>query len=68
MVALIRKISAVALVTLVLFFTSISILAIWDVIQVERILQKSLGTLLVIFVSSAISIFILTVLYKAEER
>lgn len=68
MIALVRKISAIALVALVLFFTIISILAIWDIIEIERILQKSLSTLLVIFVSSAIALFIFAVLYKAEDK
>lgn len=68
MIALVRKISAIALVALVLFFTAISILAIWDIIEIEQILQKSLSTLLVIFVSSAIALFIFAVLYKAEDK
>ncbi|MBI3502455.1 MAG: hypothetical protein HY063_11750 [Bacteroidetes bacterium] len=68
MISLVRKISAMALVALVLFFTIISILAIWDIIKIEQILQKSLTTLLVIFVASAIVLFIFSVLYKAEEK
>ena len=64
----VRKIAAVALVVLVLFFTIISVLAIWDVIQIEQILQKSLSTLLIIFVSSAIVLFIFAILYKAEDK
>ena len=68
MISSVRKFAAIALVALVLFFTAISILAIWDIIQIEQILQKSLSTLLVIFVSSAIALFIFAVLYKAEEK
>ncbi|HEY4799467.1 MAG TPA: hypothetical protein VII99_10365 [Bacteroidia bacterium] len=64
----VRKIAAIALVVLVLFFTVISVLAIWDVIQIEQILQKSLSTLLIIFVSSAIVLFIFAILYKSEEK
>ena len=64
----VRKFSAIALVALVLFFTVISILAIWDIIEIERILQKSLSTLLVIFVSSAIVLFIFAILFKSEDK
>ena len=61
-----RKIAAVLLALIVLFFTTISVLAIWDLISIEHILSKSLGTLLVIFVSSAIILFIFAVVFKGE--
>ncbi len=63
-----RKIASVALVSLVLFFTTISILAIWDIIEVERIMSKTLGTLLVIFVAAAIMLFIFAVLFKSDAE
>lgn len=62
----IRKGSAVALALLVLFFTTISILAIWELINIDRILFKSVGTLMVIFTSSAVLLFIFSVLFKSE--
>lgn len=68
MVNNVRKIAAVSLTLMVMFFTALSVLAIWDVIQVEQILQKALSTLLVIFISSAISLFIFAVLFKPEEK
>lgn len=61
-----RKAAAVALAMLVLFFTTISILAIWDVINIDHVLFKSVGTLMVIFTSSAVLLFIFSVLFKAE--
>ena len=61
-----RKAAAVILAMIVLFFTTLSVLAIWDVITIEHILSKSLGTLLVIFVSSAIILFIFAVVFKGE--
>jgi hypothetical protein len=62
-----RKAAAIILTLIVLFFTTISILAIWDVIEIQHILSKSLGTLIVIFVSSAIILFIFAVL-KGDEK
>jgi predicted RND superfamily exporter protein len=63
-----RKTAAILLSLIVLFFTVISVLAIWDVIDIQHILSKSLGTLLVIFVSSAIILFIFAVIMKEEDK
>ena len=63
---MVRKVASIILIALVLFFTVLSILAIWEVIEVEQVLAKSLGTLLVIFVSSAIVLFIVAVVFKEE--
>lgn len=65
---LLKKIASIAIVVLVLFFTVISILAIWDVIIIENILSKSLGTLLVLFVSSAIILFIFSVILRDDKK
>ncbi len=64
---MVRKVFSVILATLVLFFTLICILAIWDIIDIERIFQKSMATLFVLFISSAIMLFIFAVVYKGEE-
>jgi len=65
---MVRKVFSVILATLVMFFTVISILAIWDVIEIERIFQKSMATLLVLFISSAIMLFIFAVIYKGNDE
>ena len=64
---MIRKVFSVILASLVLFFTVICILAIWDIIDVERIFQRSLATMFVLFISSAIMLFIFAVVYKGDE-
>lgn len=64
----IRKGVAIILVTLVLFFTVLSILAIWDIIEIEDVLRKSLSTLLVIFISSAVVLFIFAIIYKSDDN
>jgi len=66
MYSILRKAASIILVLMVLFFTTISILAIWDIIEVERILSKTLGTLLVIFVAAAIMLFIFAVIFKTD--
>lgn len=63
-----RKAAAILLALIVLFFTTISVLAIWDLISIEHILSKSLGTLLVIFVSSAVILFIFAVVFKSDDK
>ncbi|MCC7303338.1 MAG: hypothetical protein IT233_11915 [Bacteroidia bacterium] len=63
----IRKIAAGVLTVMVLAFTVMAVGAIWDWWEVEDVFNKSLKTLLVIFISSAILLFIFAVIYKAEE-
>ena len=64
----VRKGVAIILVSLVLFFTVLSILAIWDIIEIEDVLRKSLSTLLVIFISSAVVLFIFAIIYKSDDN
>ena len=65
-----KKILTYMLATMVLIFTVIAILSIWDIITIEDVLWKSLKTLLVLFVSSAIVTFILQITQddKAAEK
>jgi|GEM_PF-319813 len=62
-----RKGISILLATLTLFFTVLAILGIWDVIDVKNIASKSLYSILVIFVSAAILLFIFSVLYKSGD-
>ncbi len=52
------------LILLVILFTIIAILGIWDVIELEKVVNKLLSTLLVIFSSSAVILFIFSVVGK----
>jgi hypothetical protein len=63
-----KKFFAILLSMLVLVITSLSILAIWDVINIEKIFQKSLSSLILIFVASAVILFIFTVLYPVTFK
>lgn len=62
-----RKGISILLAILALFFTVISILAVWDIIQIEHIISKTLTTLLIIFISAAVILFIFSVLYKGGD-
>jgi hypothetical protein len=62
-----RRGIAILLAILALFFTVMSILAVWDIINIEHIISKTLTTLLIIFVSAAVMLFIFSVLYKPDS-
>ncbi len=63
-----RKGISILLATLTIFFTVLAILGIWDIIDVKHIASKSLYSILVIFVSAAILLFIFSVLYKSGDE
>lgn len=59
-----KKIFSYLLAALVMVFTIIAILSIWDVIQVEKVMWKSVKTLMVLFLSAAIVLFIFQISKK----
>lgn len=62
-----RKGISILLAILVVFFTTMSLLAIWDLIKVEDIVRKSLSSLFIIFISATVMLFIFSVLYKGGD-
>ena len=62
-----KKIAAYILVGLVLVFTVVSILGIWEVINFDYVVRKILLSLVVIFAASAVILFIFTILGKDNE-
>jgi hypothetical protein len=64
----VRKITGYVLVGLILIFTIVATLGIWNVIDLEEVLTKVLSSLLVIFVASAVVLFITTVLIKDDAN
>jgi hypothetical protein len=64
----VRKITGFVLVGLILIFTIVAILGIWGVIDLEEVMTKVLSSLLVVFVASAVVLFITTVLIKDEVK
>jgi hypothetical protein len=59
-----KKMFSYLLAGLVMVFTVIAILSIWDVIQVEKVMWKSVKTLMVLFLSAAIVLFIFQISKK----
>ena len=65
---IVKKISSYVLVTLVLVFTILALLAIWDVIDLEDVLRKIFLSLFVIFVAAVVVLFIFSVLIKEPKE
>ena len=63
-----RRGISMLLALLALFFTIMAILAVWDIINIQHIISKTLTTLLIIFVSAAVMLFIFSVLYKPDDN
>ena len=51
---LFKKYVSISLAGLVLFITVLSILAIWEVVDIDQFMQKTMISLIVIFISSAV--------------
>jgi len=64
----IKKLTAVLLIMAVLFFSTLSVLSIWDIIEIEQIFRKSLLTLVVIFCAAVVSLFIFSNFLKPEDE
>ena len=60
----IKKIIGYLLVIVVLFMTVISILSFWDLIEIERIMNKSFKTVLILFLSTVVILVISANLLK----
>ncbi|MFO7656705.1 MAG: hypothetical protein R6W78_06525 [Bacteroidales bacterium] len=61
-----KKTVAYILIGLVLVFTVLSILGIWEVIDLDFIMKKIILSLLVVFAASAVILFIFSILTKDE--
>lgn len=63
----VKKIVSYLLIFLVLVFTVIAILGIWEVIDLDYVLRKIMSSLIVIFAASAVVLFIFAVLIKGPD-
>lgn len=59
-----KKLTAYVLAVFVLIVTTLAVLAIWDVIELEDVMRKIMTSLLVIFASSVVTLFIFNVVVK----
>ena len=64
----VKKISGFILVGIIIIFTVVGILGIWGIIDLEDIMKKVMSSLLVVFVASAVVLFITSVLIKDDQQ
>ena len=55
------------MIVLVLVFTVIALLGIWEVISLEDIIKKMFVSLMVVFAAAAVILFIFSVLIRDQE-
>ncbi len=63
-----KKIISYILISLVLIFTVVALLGIWDIIDLENVLVKAMSSLLVVFVASAVVLFIFAIVLKEDFK
>ena len=62
----VKKIISYFMIILVLIFTMIALLGIWDIISLDDIIKKMFVSLMVVFAAAAVILFIFSVLIKDE--
>lgn len=63
----VRKIAGYILIALIIAFTVVALLGIWEVINLREVLMKTLYSLLVVFIASAVILFITTIMARDEK-
>ncbi len=63
----VKKVISYFLIVLVLVFTIIALLGIWDIISLEDIIKKMFVSLMVVFAAAAVILFIFSVLIKDDS-
>jgi len=63
----IKKVISYLLIALVVIFTVIALLGIWNIISLEEIVRKMFLSLMVVFAASAVILFIFSVLIKDSD-
>ena len=65
--ASIKRIISYFMIILVLVFTIIALLGIWEIISLEDIIKKMFVSLMVVFAAAAVILFIFSVLIRDHE-
>lgn len=63
-----KKIVSYTLIAMVLIFTVVSILGIWNIIDLKNVLMNAIYSLIVIFAASAVILFIYTVFMRDADK
>lgn len=64
---MLKRIASYVLVFLIITFTVLGLLAIWDVIEIQDVMRKILLSLFVIFVASVVVLFIFAVVIREDS-
>lgn len=64
----IRKIAAYVLAALVLLFSIVAILAIWDLIEYRFLLKRMFQSLMVVLAASAVVVLIFAILDRSDRE
>ncbi|PKP17533.1 MAG: hypothetical protein CVU05_15390 [Bacteroidetes bacterium HGW-Bacteroidetes-21] len=65
---MLKKIASYLLMVFVLFFTVMALLAVWDVIDIENVIAKTLTSLFIIFVAALVVLFIFAVIIPERNN
>ena len=63
----VKKISSYVLIGIVVVVTIVSILSIWDVIELERVFWKASQSLFVVFIAAVVILFISSVVMSSDK-
>jgi cytochrome bd-type quinol oxidase subunit 2 len=63
----VKRIISYFMIILVLVFTIIALLGIWEIISLDDIIKKMFVSLMVVFAAAAVILFIFSVLIKDQE-
>ena len=63
----VKRVISYFMIFLVLVFTIIALLGIWDIISLEDIIKKMFVSLMVVFAAAAVILFIFSVLIRDQE-
>jgi predicted acyltransferase len=64
----VRLVTAYILIGFLILITLLSLLGIWDVIHLEDVVRKLIGSLLIIFGASVVALFIFQVIIKNMNK
>jgi heme A synthase len=63
-----KRVVSYILIALVLIFTVVAILGIWDIIDLKNVMMNTIFSLIVIFAASAVILFIYTVFTRDSDQ
>ena len=64
----VRKVIAYILAGLILIFSVIAILAIWDIIEYHNLVARMFQSLMVVLAASAVIVLIFSILDRSSDR